>query len=123
MDHLPKNSVLQLLLSINLLLELSYNIYGQNMAPQGCSYENGRADCDFLEWVPPLFDEDFKPEPFLHFSLININGTIPAGVKCSVNFPILFYLLVFFFCLLFYASYSFIATVVFYLFDIYNEEK
>ena len=122
MDHIPKNSVLQSSLSITVLLALSNNIYGQNVAPQGCSYDNGRADCDFLEWVPPILDEDFKPEPFHHFSLININGTIPAGVKLSVNFSIMFYLLVFFSVCWPIRLIHFIVTVVFYLFTVYNEE-
>ena len=122
MDHIPKISVLQSLLSITVLLASSYNIYGQDVAPQGCSYANSRADCDFLEWVPPLLDEDFKPEPFYHFSLININGTIPAGVKFLFNFPILFYLLVLFLSagLVYLFIHSYCS---FYLFTIYAEEK
>ena len=54
------------------------------LAPQGCWYNNGRAGCMFLQWTPPLFDEDFGPGKIYDFSLNGITGGIPAGVGITV---------------------------------------
>ena len=50
------------------------------VAPQGCTYSNGVANCDFKHWAPPLLDQTFGG-PVRDLSLNNISGTIPDGVK------------------------------------------
>ena len=53
------------------------------LTPPGCSYNSEFATCDFQLWSPPILDADFGLQVH-HLKLININGTIPAGVGVSV---------------------------------------
>ena len=79
-------------LSLIAYLPLFWNTRGQNNssnAPQGGSYENRKAVCDFQHWMPPLLDKDFI-EPVHHLTLENINGTIPAGLSICLKFSSVF---------------------------------
>ena len=51
-----------------------------NFAPQGCSFTDGSARCNFRQWTPPLLDDSFGPEPLYRLPLYNLNGTIQARV-------------------------------------------
>ena len=67
------------LLHLILLQSLqAWNIFC--FAPQGCSYTNELANCDFELWAPPLLDKDFGPDPPYELSLRKIHGAIPAEV-------------------------------------------
>ena len=70
-----------------LSFSLLHNIQG--FAPQGCLYKNRRALCDFQEWIPPVDINEFGPEPLYYFGLININGSIPAGVRFLLSYLLL----------------------------------
>ena len=76
-----------------LSFSLLHNIQG--FAPQGCLYKNGRALCDFQEWIPPVDINEFGPEPLYYFGLININGSIPAGVRFLLSLSIVKFVEVF----------------------------
>ena len=79
MDQLLKIRISRSLLHLILLQSLqAWNIFC--VAPQGCSYTNGSAYCDFERWTPPLLDKDFTPDQAYELRLGKINGAIPAGV-------------------------------------------
>ena len=71
------------------ILLLSYPDQGWNAkSPQGCFYLDnfdGEVECNFEDWEPPLLDKDFKLEPVSGLKLLNIQGSIPAGVKCAIS--------------------------------------
>ena len=74
MPHLVLPSIVLLALST------IKKVQNSSFAPQGCTYNNRAAVCDFRIWNPPLLDINFGPEPLFWLELTHINGSIPAQV-------------------------------------------
>ena len=83
MDQILSVSILcEPLSKLHLIIYLSMQgwcIFG--FAPQGCSFSDGEAQCNFQQWKPPLLDDDFGPEPLHKLELNRINADIPASVR------------------------------------------
>ena len=79
-----------LVMSFIVLLALSNikKVQNTSFAPQGCTYNNGAAVCDFRMWIPPLLDINFGPEPLFWLELTYINGSIPAQVMVKRLFSV-----------------------------------
>ena len=88
LKNLTQHSVLQIVI----IQLLPFNTQGWKHL-NGCLYNNeGSVQCDFQKWSPPLMDYEFGPEPVKLLSVLNINGTIPAGVMFQFIFLFIAYL-------------------------------
>ena len=92
LKNLTQHSVLQIVI----IQLLSFNTQGWEHL-NGCKYNNeGFVYCDFQKWLPPLMDYEFGPVPVKLLGVLNINGTIPAGVMFQFIFLFDAYLCLYF---------------------------